>query len=335
MLLAQALNIAREGIIDPEATGSKTPHREPLSPAKRLGRIEFAFAQSVLLSEMLDSLTIAPEPDQNPLSHIKVLARDGGNETTILKLNQPSDGDFAEELKLILGYATLRPERLPEIEVQTADLISFYASILPIQPARAKMINYLLELGLNLATAIVQRVKLAFDAPRPDVLSDQVQPMIDMPLHGSYPSGHATQAFTLAMLLTILTRKREAHSARIKPDSQLFRMAARIAANRTVAGVHFPSDSVSGALLGITLARWIAIRAGAVNQDCPSYDFDARLWGDQAPGGNRDFYLARLCDVLNDGHPCLQIGAAVTGPVSPVVKGVWDMAREEWGQRWS
>ena len=188
---------------------------------------------------------------------------------------------------------------------------------------------------MNLSTAIVQRVKLAFDAPRPDVLSNQVQPMLPMPLHGSYPSGHATQAFAVAMLLTLLTRNDESNQGEVRPDSQLFRMAARVATNRTVAGVHFPSDSASGALLGITLARWIAVRAGVLGAGCPDMNFHAKHWGDKAPGHTRDFYLARLCDVLA-GDPCLTIAPHLVNTAhSVVISGVWEMARKEWSDRWS
>ena len=158
--------------------------------------------------------------------------------------------------------------------------------------------------------------------------------MLPTPLHASYPSGHATQAFTLAALLEILTREDEGRPITFSPHSQLLAMAARIATNRTVMGVHFPSDSAAGAFLGITLARWIAVRAGVEHQDCPSLNFDARLWGKTAPGGSRDFYLARLCKVL-EGDPCLHIGAPVTGPVSGLMKAVWDEARAEWSERWS
>ena len=218
--------------------------------------------------------------------------------------------------------------------MQSDDIVSFFTPILPIEPGRARMLHYLMALAMDLSTAVVQRIKLIFDAPRPNMLSDQVQPMIPTPLHASYPSGHATQAFALAMLLTLIQREDEAEPGTVRPDSQLFRMAARIAANRTVAGVHFPSDSAAGALLGITLARWMAVRAGMMPDGCPSLDFIAGKWGDKAPGGSRDFYLARLCEVLA-GDPCLEIGAPVKDDASVVVGGIWDMARKEWSERWS
>ena len=335
MLVSQALNIAREGIIEAGAPKAMKPHRQPLSPAMRLRRIEYDFAQMILLNEMLDSLTVVPPAQDMPLPEIVVVARNGGAEKDLFRLNAPTDDDFAKELQLIMGYATLRPERLAEITVQTSDLISFFAPIVPIPPARARMLNYLLDLAMNLSTAIVQRIKLGFDAPRPDVLSDQVQPMLPTPLHASYPSGHATQAFAVAMLLTLLTRPAKGKPAEVDPDSQLFRMATRIAVNRTVAGVHFPSDSAAGALLGMTLARWIAVRAGAMPDGCPSMNFKAPLWGDSAPDHSRDFYLARLCDVLSGQDPCLTIGKPVKNPSSTLIEGVWQMASKEWNDRWS
>jgi hypothetical protein len=39
------------------------------------------------------------------------------------------------------------------------------------------------------------------------------------------------------------------------------RQAARIAINRTVAGVHFPVDSGAGALLGLTLGGYFIVRS--------------------------------------------------------------------------
>jgi hypothetical protein len=44
-----------------------------------------------------------------------------------------------------------------------------------------------------------------------------------------------------------------------------FRLAERIAANRTVAGVHFPVDSTAGAVLGVRIGTAILGLFGAVD----------------------------------------------------------------------
>ena len=85
----------------------------------------------------------------------------------------------------------------------------------------------------------------------------------------------------------------------------------------------------------LPLARWIAVRAGASSPDCRSMDFHAQDWGDRAPGGSRDFYLSRLCAVLKGHDPCLTIDHPVTGPDSVLIAGIWEMAQDEWRDRWS
>ncbi|MTH63813.1 phosphatase PAP2 family protein [Paracoccus shanxieyensis] len=325
--------IARDGIADAVPPPAATPQRAPLTPLRRLRRLEEHFAHGILLFEMLETLTVTPAPADLPSTKVTLYGRGDAGKAALLKLRLPSDQDFAEELALVLGYADLRPERQEEILVQTTDLDSFFTSILPIKAGRAPMTRRLMALVADLGTFAVQRVKLAFAAPRAEMLSDQVQPMIPTPLHGSYPSGHATQAFALATFLAILTRADHTAPAPITADSQLYRMAARIAVNRTVAGVHFPVDSAAGAVLGITLARWLASRAGVAGQDCPALDFKGEQWGNTAPGHSRDFHLARLCDVIG-GDDCLVVGASVQANVSDLLAALWAEAQAEWGSRW-
>lgn len=60
------------------------------------------------------------------------------------------------------------------------------------------------------------------------------------PGHPSYPSGHATQAHALAWVLGDLVPA----SAQALTD-----MSQRVAENREIAGLHYPSDSAAGRLL--------------------------------------------------------------------------------------
>jgi hypothetical protein len=64
------------------------------------------------------------------------------------------------------------------------------------------------------------------------------------PGHPAYPSGHATQAYATALVLS-----------HIKPNLQgkLTDAAESVATNREIAGLHFPSDSAAGLALATRL----------------------------------------------------------------------------------
>ncbi len=84
--------------------------------------------------------------------------------------------------------------------------------------------------------------------------------MITTPGHGSFPSGHATQAHAVAHVLKALLHLDPTRQAHAMVIDQLDRQAARIATNRVVAGVHFPVDSMAGRMLGIALAEYFVGR---------------------------------------------------------------------------
>ena len=96
------------------------------------------------------------------------------------------------------------------------------------------------------------RFKHAFACARPVEFSESIQPIIPTPGHGSFPSGHATEAFMMVRLLTALLPDGVA-----KYEKMLNRIAARTSINRTVAGVHFPVDTLAGQHLGHALAEYI------------------------------------------------------------------------------
>jgi len=115
---------------------------------------------------------------------------------------------------------------------------------------------------------------------------------------------------------------------------QLLRQAARIAINRTVAGVHYPVDSLAGQLLGLAVADYILARFGAggnASANVPAWEFD----GLQLPAGT-DFSGNELYDFVADQRTTKPYAKAIAAtpllPVarSPKLKWLWDQARLEW-----
>jgi len=96
------------------------------------------------------------------------------------------------------------------------------------------------------ANAVGALTKALYARARPSQIDKRVQPVTPMPASASYPSGHVTRAFTWALVL-----------AEIFPDKrdELIARAHRAAWGRVLAGVHFPSDTIGGQLLGEAIVR--------------------------------------------------------------------------------
>jgi hypothetical protein len=114
----------------------------------------------------------------------------------------------------------------------------------------------LIEIASCVGQFQVMHYKRHFNRPRPSQLSPSLMPPIAIPGHASYPSGHATEAYLMAYCLahvmppavsTLVTPKPPPTNPPPIPDSSpLLRMAQRIARNREVLGLHYPSDSAAG-----------------------------------------------------------------------------------------
>ena len=95
---------------------------------------------------------------------------------------------------------------------------------------------------LDEMTTYIMIYKEHFDRVRPSYIDPTLEPTINVPNHPAYPSGHSTQAHIMAHVLAdLFPEERE----------DLFQGAARIARNREIAGVHYPSDSAAGASLAL------------------------------------------------------------------------------------
>jgi membrane-associated phospholipid phosphatase len=87
---------------------------------------------------------------------------------------------------------------------------------------------------------VAMHFKKEHKVPRPNQVYPFLVPMIPVPMHPSWPSGHATQAFLVAEALGA--------AASWLRDPALI-VAHRIAENREVAGVHYQDDSLAGELM--------------------------------------------------------------------------------------
>ncbi|KQP18036.1 hypothetical protein ASF43_09280 [Pseudorhodoferax sp. Leaf267] len=89
----------------------------------------------------------------------------------------------------------------------------------------------------ELGRYLVMYYKDVFERPRPDSVDSSVAPVIPVPGHPAYPSGHSLQSHLIAHGLTSLF-----------PNAQkaIFAVAQEIAFNRQVAGVHYESDTTAG-----------------------------------------------------------------------------------------
>jgi membrane-associated phospholipid phosphatase len=92
-----------------------------------------------------------------------------------------------------------------------------------------------IAIGLNYV------VKLIVRRPRP--VLEELPPLGGAPSSLSFPSAHATSSFAVATAMT-----------RVEPLGALaFLLALALALGRPYLGVHYPSDVLAGALLGVGL----------------------------------------------------------------------------------
>jgi hypothetical protein len=151
--------------------------------------------------------------------------------------------------------------------------------------------------------------------------------MVPTPGHGSWPSGHATEAFLAATLLEALLNAASTGSGPgngSRSHEQLQRLAARIAVNRTVAGLHYPVDSAAGRLLGTALAEFLVARAtgGKLHER----GFDGRQY-EESDGTALDFNLHQPLDA---GHGYSRAKQATAVGQAPLVGWLWGEAVKEW-----
>ncbi|MGR3803029.1 phosphatase PAP2 family protein [Marinibacterium profundimaris] len=235
----------------------------------------------------------------------------------VARLAKPDADYFAHDLAWVRAYADLRGERIEEIHLQLDDLLSFFGSLGYLGPSRRSHTMLMLDMARRLAIHVEVTMKFICRAARPIDLAIEVQPMIQTPDHSSYPSGHAMEAFAIATVLHRL-QTGQGPLEGIRNGALPFRLAHRIAVNRTVAGVHFPVDSHAGASVGCLVGDALHSLAHGVPLPCGDIGLPARDDG----GATQDFLLPLLEDLPQDRE--------LTPEVIGVANTLWSKAAAEW-----
>jgi len=125
---------------------------------------------------------------------------------------------------------------------------------------------WLVALLVSVAVAVFS-IKAVVGRARPCTSLAEVHSLVfHAPTDPSFPSGHAAGAFAVAAFVTF--------ELAVHPLAKiaLFVIAAGIALSRVVLGVHFPSDVLAGALLGVVAALLLSAARRA---------FQKRKWNEK------------------------------------------------------
>lgn len=145
----------------------------------------------------------------------------------------------------------------------TNEFLALAALLIMIFLAREKKIAGVVMLaGLTLSYYSTGMLKAMIARPRPFVALEGVNRLVSRDGF-SFPSGHSTCAFMAAFVLTSFFGRKHL----------FFSAAALVAFSRVYVGVHYPSDVISGAALGIGLGYFLVSIVGYAKKDMDSVMF--------------------------------------------------------------
>jgi membrane-associated phospholipid phosphatase len=161
----------------------------------------------------------------------------------------PAAADIAKELQQLMGFQTSaeREVRRPEILEENAGPPAYYDRMLFLKNPGNTQTGAILKAVVGWAEPMIMHFKYQHKRARPPQLEPRLRPMVDVPRHPAYPSGHSTQSHLIARVMAAVTGRGDIETA-------LWQAADRIAQNREYAGIHYASDSAAGAFLADNLA---------------------------------------------------------------------------------
>jgi hypothetical protein len=150
------------------------------------------------------------------------------------------------ELYQLAQLMDYRPNVLAEALAQRNGIDTYFRGILSFTQTSHPLTFGLMQIALRTGELQAIHYKYQFNRPRASTLAPWLMPPIEVPGHASFPSGHSTQSHLVALVLGEVMPT----WARGK-NGPLRQLAMRIARNREVLGLHYPSDSKAGEKLAM------------------------------------------------------------------------------------
>lgn len=159
------------------------------------------------------------------------------------------------ELKILDAIQNLRNPSLDKIMVNAtslgnASIIWIIMMIIFLSTKEYRTLGKLMVVAFIGNVIIVNLgLKNIFGRTRPFDVANKTDLLIAKPKDGSFPSGHTSYAFTFLTLILFLSK-----SKAIKIMTSI--LSITIAISRLYLYVHFPSDVIAGAIVGILIATY-------------------------------------------------------------------------------
>jgi membrane-associated phospholipid phosphatase len=160
---------------------------------------------------------------------------------------------------LVTAAMDERADALAEILSQADEFISYFLNMMTARPGAYPQTTRVLSIASLVGTFVAMYFKNLYARPRPSQLSPALLPPIEVPGHASFPSGHSTQAHLMALCMNEVFNGLPQQSTMV---DDLWTLADRIARNREIAGLHYPSDSAAG----VAIAQAVLPKLKAASQ---------------------------------------------------------------------
>ena len=152
----------------------------------------------------------------------------------------PPPQSYLDVQRLHLMAELRTPERVQTIKDQADDFTPQFWAVAGVDvrsyPAVASQVG-----AMQQAVGVyVMDLKAKINRTRANEVDPQLSTVVPVPWHKAYPSGHATQAFMTALVMS---------EAMPEKADEFMRLAADIALNREVAGLHYATDSEAGYMI--------------------------------------------------------------------------------------